>query len=113
MSVYMNSITEGMQMKSARRKYENEKMMVLNDFLIDVLREKNYFIMTTKTLNAFCRNKVDFVDSIYYDHKLLFSMESIIEKGKKLNEYLLSLTDNDEKICQIEKNDKNLLKLLN
>ncbi|EDR27436.1 hypothetical protein EDI_092270 [Entamoeba dispar SAW760] len=106
--VYENAIETGLNKKNATRRLENEKVVILLDFLVDICLNLGYFFETTRMRNPLARTKVDFVEAVYYKGKLVIDDELVKKAGSLISTHLFSLTTASEKECTVQKGDENI-----
>ncbi|ELP86180.1 hypothetical protein EIN_328870 [Entamoeba invadens IP1] len=78
--------------KNLKHKMDEEKMVVLFEFLVDVATEFGFLFFTSKMKNKFNRNKIDFIEEIYFGNKLAFGYKQIEVIGERINAQLFSMT---------------------
>ena len=64
---------EHTQSKNERHKHGEQKIMELFELLIDICTEYGFIFITTKMRNKLDRNKIDFIEEIYYHRTSLFT----------------------------------------
>ncbi|KAL7722784.1 TATA-binding protein-associated phosphoprotein [Entamoeba marina] len=111
-AVYENALSEGLSKKNATRRLENEKSLVLLDFLMDVALEFGYFFTTSKLKKKSSRAKVDFIEEVYYNHSLIVNLNEFQNQCLCVNEYLHSLTTKSTRKCTLVQNDSKIASLI-
>ena len=78
----------GLDLKKAMRRYSSKKIFECNNYLNDLCMEIGYFFNYKKSLNGNRENNMEIIDSVFFNYKLIFNQEQVMDIGKQIITYL-------------------------
>ena len=94
------------QMKNVQRRIKKNMTYFIQNYLIDICREKGYFfnsVYARKNPNIF---QLERIQEVFYQEKFVINKEQMKIVGDCVNTYLLELSNGKD--VYIKKNDENL-----
>ncbi|BFU25071.1 hypothetical protein EHI8A_237320 [Entamoeba histolytica HM-1:IMSS-B] len=98
--------------KNIKHRLEEEKMVVLFELLVDIATDFGFMFITSKMKNKFNRNKIDFIEEVYYKTVLLFNKKNIATIGEQVSIFLSQLTSVKKKECILKQNNSVIRSIL-
>ncbi|EDR27695.1 hypothetical protein EDI_163070 [Entamoeba dispar SAW760] len=109
---YDEVIASGLSKKNATRRFEDEKIVILFDLLIDILFEYGFIIFTSKMRNKVNKSKIDFIEEVYYRSTLIANEKEISIQGTLINDYLFSKTNITHREFTLQQKDKVVIQFI-
>ena len=81
------------KVQTAMRRFEKNKKIFIQHLLIDLLREKGFYFESKLARKSTKTYRLERIEKIYFEGKLLMDFEQFIEKGDAVNSYINSLFD--------------------
>ncbi|KAL7712861.1 TATA-binding protein-associated phosphoprotein [Entamoeba marina] len=100
---YKRDIENGLTEKKAFRRYLSKKQFEMTNLLTDLCIELGYFFDFKKITKGRKGNKVDVIENVYINGKLLFNNNDILKIGTLSSEYLYDISKNVSKLCILDK----------
>ncbi|KAL7721953.1 TATA-binding protein-associated phosphoprotein [Entamoeba marina] len=105
-------IQNGVSQKTAMRRYDNNKFSETLHLLCDLLIELGFQFQTTKTPAKDYQQTHETVVDIYNNDGFLFGKVDIMNKGKRINDYLCSMFTKTGEEYKIKKKNAEIIKIL-
>lgn len=83
--------------KNERHKHGEQRILELFELLLALCSDMGLMVFTSKMRNKSDRNKIDFIDEIYFNKTLLFNASSINSIGEQISNELLNITSLEKK----------------
>ena len=114
LSIKMNLFKDRRQLKekTVKRRTAKSASAYVNNYLIDILREHNYFFNSKMSKKSNKTFQLERIQAIFVSNEFLMDNDMIVKKGKVINEYLNNLCKLENKVV-LKKNDIMISKLLN
>ena len=108
---YENDL-RNISMKTAKRRYDTNRISELIHLLIDILFEENYRFSSKFTDGKNGAPVVETVNAIFTPDQRVFTKQDIITKGMRINQHLTALLQSNTEF-NVGHNDRTLAILLN
>ncbi|KAL7718753.1 hypothetical protein QTN25_003711 [Entamoeba marina] len=92
-NMYENELIKGTSQSTAHRRLEKNKKVFLQNLIFDITLEFGYVFNSNLSRMSGRTLRVERLDSVFYDGKLLLSKQQIIEKGSVINSFLCELSE--------------------
>ena len=97
--------------KTIKRRTAKSASAYVNNFLIDILREKGYFFNSKMSKKSNKTYQLERIDAIFFSSLFIMDINHIITCGKVINSYLNNLCKLETKFT-LKRNDSNLCKFI-
>ena len=106
--VYEEERAKLSQTQTAMRRFGKNKKIFVQHLLIDILREKGFEFQSTLARNTGKTLRLERIEKVYYDGKLVMDFNEFIEKGQMINFVLSDLLDRHHSLL-IPRGDEDVL----
>ncbi|ELP84515.1 hypothetical protein EIN_169600 [Entamoeba invadens IP1] len=89
--ILKDDIKDGIQAKTAQRRFETNKKTEVIHLLVDILREKGYFFGTRMTVGKVGTKKTEYVTDVWKNGKYLFGQKEVDRRGTLISRTLSAI----------------------
>ncbi|ELP92572.1 hypothetical protein EIN_073950 [Entamoeba invadens IP1] len=89
--VYEEECKHVSKKQTAMRRFEKNKKVFVQHLLIDILSEKGFFFESHLARNSTKTYRMERIERIYFDGRLVMQFEDFVKRGSAINNYLNSL----------------------
>ena len=105
-------IDNGVSKKTAKRRQTFNKIMENHHFLCDLLFECGFIFESQFSSGKNNTPKIEIIDKIFANGKLIFTKEKIAEKGSEINTFLVQKLKDDD-VLVLKRNNWELQEFIN
>lgn len=110
-SILSFDLQQDIKKKTALRRFSKNKTIFTVNLLFDILLEKGFFFNSKKSKKSAKSIQAERIEDIFYLDNLLMSRETIVEKGRKLNDYFYTMVKSKKSVT-IVRDDKTIYDML-
>ncbi|KAL7712681.1 TATA-binding protein-associated phosphoprotein [Entamoeba marina] len=103
-TMYNNEINNGINESTAMRRYEKNRKVFIQNLIFDIALEFGYLFGSTLSRKSGRTLRLERIDSVYYEGKLLLNKKEIIQQGAEINGFLCQFFGSSDTF-KVEKNN--------
>ncbi|ELP84646.1 hypothetical protein EIN_173110 [Entamoeba invadens IP1] len=101
----------GLNKQTAFRRYEKNKKVIVINTLYDICLEKGYFFNSRLARKSKKTKRLDRIEQVFANGKLVYSQEELVAIGTEINKYLVDLVEVSFE-ATVKKNDPTIQEIL-